>query len=108
MWFPEEPITYCHDCRLYIPSSYFWHGFGTLVSSTGTASRTMVLHSVCPRCGSRQRIGLEGSKVLRWMQGLFWKSRYPPYPTDAAVAVLRAVEETGYTASPGYPLASGQ
>ena len=82
MLFPEEPITGCPQCGLEIPSDCFWRGRGHMISGPQRQVRTTILHSVCPECGTRQSIGLEGARWFRalysWMWGIRYPSRRPP------------------------------
>lgn len=77
MWYPEEPITYCQRCEDEIPLDYIWRGRGLIISNGGGQVRTMVLYSVCPGCGTKLSVGLDGPWWYRLLYGWFWRSRYP-------------------------------
>ena len=76
MWYPEEPITYCEYCDLELPSACFWRGRGYVISRTRRI-RTTILHSLCPECGTRQSIGLEGPVWFQALYNWLWSLRYP-------------------------------
>ena len=77
MWYPEEPVTYCRYCDLDIPTDCFWRGRGFIISGGGGQERTAILYSVCPECGRRLSMGLEGPWWFRLLYGWLWKLRYP-------------------------------
>ncbi len=90
MWYPEEPITYCPECDLDLPAFGFWRSRGTIISSCGRPQPTVVLNSLCPSCGARFRVGLDGPLIHRWIHACLWWIRYPsrkrPRPNPEAVA----------------------
>jgi len=77
MWYPEEPVTYCRHCEGEIPIDCFWRGRGTIIGNRGSDTRTTVLYSQCPDCGSRQSVGLDGPFAFRLVYGWLWRLRYP-------------------------------
>lgn len=77
MWYPEEPVTYCRHCNNDVPIDCFWRGRGTIITSRGRDTRTTVLFSQCPDCGSRQSVGLDGPLCFRLFYCWLWRLRYP-------------------------------
>jgi hypothetical protein len=77
MWYPEEPITYCKRCEDEIPLDHFWRGTGTIIGAGGKEVRTLVLYSLCPGCGHRLSVGLDGPIWYRALYAWLWKLRYP-------------------------------
>ena len=77
MWYPEEPITYCQRCEDDISVEYVWRGTGVIIGHGGKRVRTMVLYSICPGCGTRLSVGLDGPWWYRLIYAFFWRQRYP-------------------------------
>lgn len=76
MWYPEEPITYCRHCDVEIPVDCIWRGHGLIISA-GRRRRTSVLYSMCPECGQRLSVGLDGPWWYRTWYSWLWQLRYP-------------------------------
>lgn len=77
MWYPEEAITYCRYCDLEIPYDCYWRGRGSIIGDSGRETRTTVLYSVCPECGRRHSVGLDGPLWFRVLYSWLWRLRYP-------------------------------
>lgn len=77
MWYLEESLYYCQNCNGEIPVRNFWRGTGRILVGTRREMRTMVLHSLCPICGTRQSLGLDGPWPMRVFHAWLWKIRYP-------------------------------
>ncbi|MBM3458985.1 MAG: hypothetical protein FJX77_10695 [Armatimonadetes bacterium] len=101
MWYVEESLTYCGQCERGIPVTHFWRGKGSILTEAGKSQRTMVLHSLCPLCGRRQSVGLNGPWYFRHFYAWLWKLRYPnvrrpewedPYRHEEAEEAEEAVE----------------
>lgn len=90
MWYPEEPITYCERCDVEVPVENIWRGRGYIITHGGKEDRTLVLYSLCPSCGRRLSVGLDGPWWYRQLYGWLWRLRYP---NTRRPAELSAYEE---------------
>lgn len=77
MWYPEAPALICAECQEVIPHACLWRGRGLILNRRGVRCRTWILYAWCPRCGTRQSIGLDGPAWYRLLYGWLWQLRYP-------------------------------
>ncbi|HTE17843.1 MAG TPA: hypothetical protein VK689_05620 [Armatimonadota bacterium] len=77
MWYPEEPVAYCGECNTAISVDCVWRGRGTIMMRGGKEVRARVLYSVCPECGIRRSVALEGPWWFRLLYSWLWNLRYP-------------------------------
>lgn len=81
--YPEQPVSYCEECRLQIPCDHCWIGEGTMVRGNGEQLRTTILYSRCPGCRRRRNAPLTGPAWYRWLWGWLWSLRYSRIPPEA-------------------------
>jgi hypothetical protein len=94
MWYPEEQVCYCRQCRLEVPVECVWRGRGWMVNSRGEHRRTIVLHSVCPECGRKRSVGLDGPWWYRQLYRWLWRMRYPATAPPGWVAQLMGLRRS--------------
>ncbi len=91
MWYPEEPATFCRKCNVEIPADCFWRGRGFIITASGSEIRTTILYSLCPECGQRLSVGLDGPRWHRTLYSWLWRLRYP-YTRPPSVVEVPTVQ----------------